>query len=146
MGLFSLVALEAGAILWCFEPGLEQRHLLRDLPPGKRTQLLHYGYINPRHPEWLVICGDAARYWNFPPPGETPNTRLGSMLCAGEAVAVAARAIAPGEELLIEAASDADYHRKMGLRSRQGGEGEAALQSRLPLLQPVVGEPVGRKP
>ncbi|KEF40615.1 MAG: hypothetical protein ER33_16085 [Cyanobium sp. CACIAM 14] len=145
-GLFSAVALEAGAILWRFEPGLEERCLLRDLPPGECRRLLHYGYVNPQHPEWLVICGDDARYWNFPPPGEPPNTRLGSLLHAGEPVVVAARSIAAGEELLIEPGSDADYHRKMGMRPHHRRRSGANLFGHFPLVLPVTGETAARHP
>lgn len=146
LGLFSAVGLEAGAILWRFEPGLEARCLLTDLTAKERSRLLHFGYVNPHNPDWLVICGDEARYWNFPPAGEPANACLGSLLHAGEPVVVAARAIAAGEELLIEAASDADYHRKMGLRPCRRRSAAAIPLGRRPALIPVAGETTARHP
>ena len=134
-GLFTVVALEAGTPLWCYEPGLEQRRRLADLLPGESQRLLHHGYINPERPGWLVICGDDARFWNFPPPGRAANCVLGDRHCAGEAVVVAARAIAAGEELLIEPTSDADYHRKLGLRLQAAGPRPLGLQLLAPPLQ-----------
>jgi len=133
-GLFTVVALEAGTPLWCYEPGLEQRRLLADLLPGESQQLLHHGYINPERPEWLVICGDDARFWNFPTPGLPANCMLGDRHCEGEAVVVAARAIAAGEELLIEPASDADYHRKLGVRFQAAGPRPVGFQLLAPPL------------
>jgi hypothetical protein len=113
-GLFTTVPLLEGMEIWNFDPSLDKRRLLSTLDPCQRLKALHYGYINPRQPEWLVICGDDARYWNFPNPGEAPNARLSDRIRHGENVVVASRGIAAGEELLIEPCSDADYFRKMG--------------------------------
>lgn len=112
-GLFSGVALQAGALIWCFQPGLDRRCRLSGFQESDRLAALHYGYINPASPDWLVICGDKARFWNFPPPGQAANSVLSPHHLHHEALIIAAGPIAPGDELLIEPASDADYFRKM---------------------------------
>jgi hypothetical protein len=61
----------------------------------------------------VVVCGDKARFWNFPPPGDPANAVLSPRIAHGEHLVVAARRIESGEELLIEPASDADYARKL---------------------------------
>lgn len=112
-GLFTVLPLDEGTELWNFDPSIDDRCRLGSLDPLQRIRALHYGYINPSLPEWLVICGDHARYWNFPNPGHAANARLGMRMHCGENVIVACRHIPAGEELLIEPASDADYFRKM---------------------------------
>jgi hypothetical protein len=112
-GLFSLEPLAAGTVLWRFEPGLDQILRLDSLEPDRQMEELHYGYTNPDRPGWVIVCGDGARFWNFPPPGEAANAVLSPLIEHGEHLVIAARAIRPGEELLIEPASDADYLRKL---------------------------------
>jgi len=112
-GLFSIDALAAGTVLWRFEPGLDSVLPLAPLTPAQRMEVLHYGYTNPLRPGWVIICGDGARFWNFPQPGTPPNAVLSPRVEYFEHVVIAARAIQAGEELLIEAASDADYDRKL---------------------------------
>lgn len=112
-GLFSGVPLQAGALIWCFQPGVDRRCRLSALATSDRLAALHYGYINPERPEWLVVCGDKARFWNFPPLGGSANSLVSVQHLHQEAVIVAAGPIAAGDELLIEPASDADYFRKM---------------------------------
>lgn len=112
-GLFCRTRLEPGALLWRFQPGLDRAVCLVGLPERQRLDLLHFGYTNPRRPGWVVVCGDEARFWNFPPPGEPANAVLSSRTAHGEHLVIAARRIEPGEELLIEPASDADYARKL---------------------------------
>lgn len=116
-GLFSRHSVAAGAVLWLYEPGLDRRVRLASLPPSRRERWLHFGYVNPQRPDWLVVCGDQSCYWNFPSPGQSANAHPSDRWVEQEAVIVASRAIAAGEELLIHPSSDADYFRKMGLRS-----------------------------
>ena len=113
LGLFSLAPLAAGTVLWRFEPGLDDALCLDSLTPSRRLELLHYGYTNPARPGWVIVCGDGARYWNFPRPGEAANAVLSGLTEHGEHLVIAAQAIHQGEELLIEAGSDADYIRKL---------------------------------
>lgn len=112
-GVFSVAAVERGTLLWRFEPGLDRVVRLDGLADRQRRHLLHYGYTNPRRPGWVIVCGDGARFWNFPPPGEPANAVLSPRTVHGEHLVIAARGIASGEELLIEPASDADYPRKL---------------------------------
>jgi len=118
-GLYTPSAIEAGAVLWRFDPEIDRRVSLRTLSGDQRLSLLHYGYINPHRPDWVVVCGDQARFWNFPRPGDAANAVPSDQLAQQEALIVAHRAIAAGEELLIHPSSDADYFRKMGLSDGQ---------------------------
>ena len=112
-GVFSLAAQQRGSLLWCFEPDIDHFMRLEGLPERQRQDLLHYGYTNPRRAGWVIVCGDGARFWNFPPPGEPANAVLSPRTVHGEHLVFAARRIECGEELLIEPASDADYARKL---------------------------------
>jgi SET domain-containing protein len=109
LGLFATRPIAAGTVLWRFQAPDDYRV---DVYTASDEQL-HYGYVNPRRPHELVICGGKARYWNFPKEGQTPNAIEGPVDSSGEAVIVAARDIAAGEELLIDLASDADAGRKL---------------------------------
>lgn len=107
-GLFAVESIPAGAPLWIFVPDADLRHALAEAD----AERLHYGFVSP-HTGDLVECGDDARYWNFS-PAEVPPNAVESRICHyGEALIVAARDIAPGEELLIDVASDADASRKL---------------------------------
>ena len=116
-GLYTSSPLEAGAVLWRFDPAVDRRVSLRSLNGDQHLSLLHYGYINPQRPDWVVVCGDQARFWNFPHPGQPANAVPSDRLVHDEALIVASRSIAAGEELLIHPSSDADYFRKMALGS-----------------------------
>jgi uncharacterized protein len=117
MGLYTPSPIAAGAVLWRFDPALDRRVPLQGLRGRHRLSLLHYGYINPHRPDCVVVCGDLSRFWNFPHPGEAANAAPSDQLVHQEALIVATRAIAAGEELLIHPSSDAEYFRKMGLGS-----------------------------
>lgn len=112
-GLFAAAPLAEGTLLWCYQPGLDSRRRLQALPAALRPVALHYGYVNPLEPEWVVVCGDHARFWNFPPLGCAANAIPSARTLHGEALILAARAIRAGEELLIDPSSDADYQRKL---------------------------------
>ena len=112
-GLFAAADLAEGTVLWRFEQGLESRRLLSDLSPTEQLSLLHYGYVNPLAPQWVVVCGDDARVWNFPAVGSPANAIPSVETWQGEALILAARTISAGEELLIDPSSDADYFRKL---------------------------------
>lgn len=75
----------------------------------------HFGYICPRTPDMLSICGDEARYWNFPIFGTSPNCVPKSFDAIGEDIIIATRDIEAGEELLIDMATDLDAARKLNL-------------------------------
>ncbi|MFQ6538138.1 MULTISPECIES: hypothetical protein [Aphanothece] len=112
-GVFSLDRLERGTLLWRFEPACDSAVRLSGLPLTQQQELLHFGYTNPRRPGWVIVCGDSARFWNFPPPGCPANAVLSPRLAHGEHLVIAARTISAGEELLIAPDSDADYRRKL---------------------------------
>jgi SET domain-containing protein len=112
-GLFTTENLKKGTVLWLYESNKESRKRISELSPLELSSTLHYGYINPLQPEYIVICGDNACYWNFPPEGTPANAVPSTELEQGEAVIVASRDIKAGEELLIDARSDLDYKRKL---------------------------------
>ena len=118
-GLFAAESVAEGSLLWCYEPGLERRLCLNELEPDARSTALHYGYVNPLVPSLVVVCGDDARFWNFPPVGSPANAVPSVELLHGEALIIAARDIAAGEELLIDPSSDADYFRKLSVVAPQ---------------------------
>jgi SET domain-containing protein len=116
-GLFTREAARGGTLLWSYQPGLDRRMPLAEAD----LATLHHGYINPRRPGMVTICGDEARWWNFPPEGAAANAVEGLVDATGEARIVAARDIAAGEELWIETASDADAARKLGQTTTETG-------------------------
>lgn len=107
-GLFAAIPIPLGSVLWRF------------MPPDRRILLAHatfeqkhYGYVNPDKPNWLVICGDHACFWNFGLNGEANCGPSSLLLDEGENAIIALRDIAVGEELLITVDSDADACRKL---------------------------------
>lgn len=109
LGIFALKPIRAGTLLWRFQAPDDYRIALNVASDEQK----HFGYVNPRRPNELVVCGRHARYWNFPPAGTPANSIEGAVDASGEATIVAARDIIAGEELLIETASDADAARKL---------------------------------
>ena len=108
VGLFTVAPIKAGTPLYRFGEG-DKRILLSVATNDQK----HYGYVCPRTPEWLSICGDRARFWNFPNDGTPPNAVERDIEASGEAIIVAAGDILAGEELLIDRASDLDAARKL---------------------------------
>jgi len=106
LGLFALNDIPKGTELWAF------------LPPDSRIPIseadsndLHFGYINPENPDFVVKCGDLSRFWNFgihyANCGPSEHRRL------GECVIIALVDIGTGDELLISTESDFDSNRKL---------------------------------
>lgn len=120
LGLYSEIAIPKGHLLWRFNPSIDYR---QEIVPGlnwqRRSELLHWGYVNPSMPNVVVVCGDSSRFWNFSSMHEKPNAVVSHQLYAGEHLILAARDIGAGEELLIEPGSDHDYARKMKEYSRR---------------------------
>jgi hypothetical protein len=115
-GVFALKRVRADAIVWQFEPGLDQKwsdEVLQYTNEGRREFVLERGYLNSRG-EWVVCC-DEAQFLNFPISGEPANTKLGGKL-DGEYLLVASKDIEPGEEITVPPESDGDYGRKMEAR------------------------------
>ena len=119
LGLFAAEPIRQGSILWQFDPSIDRRICLAGLTGQQRFDTLHYGYINPQAPDLVVVCGDDARYWNFPQYGSPANAIVGAEFVHGEALIIASHAICPGDEMLIDPASDADYFRKVSAESHQ---------------------------
>jgi uncharacterized protein len=113
-GIFALQSIHKGQVLWQFTPGLDNnvsRYATEYAEPRTRDFIKERGYLNAKHAHW-VVCVDEAMFWNFPKRGEDPNCILGGEQ-DGEHMILAARDIAPGEELTITPESDGDYQRKM---------------------------------
>jgi SET domain-containing protein len=106
MGLFAAEPIGFGTVVWEFEPPDSRIPLFGALPID-----LHYGYINPLNPDYIVKCGDHAKFWNF---ATSPNCDEGTPPTAKtESVIIAIRDIRKDEELTISLHSDADSWRKM---------------------------------
>jgi SET domain-containing protein len=105
-GLFSKSKIVKGSKLWEFAP------------PDFRIPLksasekdLHFGYINPDNPDFVVVCADHSKYWNFGLDGSNCGPSQKKHL--GEYVIVALEDIKAGAELLISVNSDRDASRKL---------------------------------
>lgn len=112
VGLFTLNPIPKGTIVWRF------RH------PDNRIPIncisgndYHYGYINPKNPLFLVVCGDISRFWNF--GIDNPNCGIADTLVDGEHDILSLRQLEAGEELLISVDSDADSTSKLYGNIRQ---------------------------
>lgn len=111
LGLFAVTDILADTTLYRHNNRVDLR-----IPIGLATiEQLHYGYVNPRNPSFLVICGDNAKFWNFPNQGEAANCVEGWIDEDQEATIVARIDIKAGEELLIDPNSDSDHRRKLKL-------------------------------
>lgn len=109
-GLYATRDIAAGEIVWEFALGDSR------LPWSESSaKQRHFGYVNPAAPAWLVICGDAARWWNFALAANCEEAAPPS--ATHEAPLRAARAIACGEELTVTFTSDADAARKLSARA-----------------------------
>ena len=107
LGLYATREIAAGETVWEFGAGDSR------LPWAESSaEQRHFGYVNPAAPAWLVVCGDAARWWNFALGANCEESAPPS--ATHEAPIRAARAIAAGEELTITFTSDADAARKLG--------------------------------
>lgn len=108
-GLFARQDIAAGSILWMFLDGDSRT------PKAEASEeVMHFGYINPQNPDFVVVCGDCARYWNFGLDGAANCGCSDTIEENGECAIIALRDIAMGEELLITVDSDADACRKLG--------------------------------
>jgi uncharacterized protein len=117
-GVFATEKLEAGRVVWAYEPGIDRGisdFAVRNSEPRVADYIRERGYINPARPMLWIICVDESQFLNFPRKSEVANLSLGGSQ-DGESLLLAAREIQPGEELTVPPESDADYERKMGAR------------------------------
>jgi SET domain-containing protein len=106
MGLFAKHDVPKGTELWAFGEADSR------IPVSEATdEVMHYGYINPENPNFVVVCGDVSRFWNFGLNGS--NSGPSRKKRGGESVIVALLDIKSGEELLISTESDFDALRKL---------------------------------
>jgi uncharacterized protein len=100
LGLFAAEFIPAGAVVWAFDPPVDQRVPLAALdgaPARVRSFVATYGYLEADH---VLLCGDDARFLNHARPANCSSR--------GEAT-VALRDIRPGEELTDDYATTADF-------------------------------------
>lgn len=115
MGLILAEPVKAGDVLWRYAPGQDFKVHRNDVPEVAVKHFKHYAYLHPDRPEWFVMCGDHAIFWNHPMIGKAANAVLSEEQIDGEWSIKAAFDMEAGEELLICPESDADYERKLGL-------------------------------
>lgn len=108
-GIYAAEPIGKGELVWRF--GGADYRITRETAS---LNDLHYGYVNPDKPDFVVKCGDEARFWNFGMPGAR-NCHASTHKTGGEYDIVASRDIRRGEELLICLNSDADAARKLML-------------------------------
>jgi len=113
LGLFAAHPIREGTPTWRFHPGIDVRlsdEALAALPAPVRRQFMRYTYRCPETGDY-VLCSDDARYFNH---SDDPNT-VSIRTPDGEAIDVAARDIAAGEELTCDYRRfDADWGSKVG--------------------------------
>lgn len=112
-GVFAVNEIPKGRLIWRYQPHMDSRVRLADLrhqsEPSRRS-IMHYGYVNPEKPEFVVVCGDNSRFMNFDDPA---NTEVSKEMHYGEFDLIACRTIRPGEEITVSFESDADAARKI---------------------------------
>jgi SET domain-containing protein len=109
LGLFAARPIKKGTSIWTYREPADRRKPVKDAT----LQELHFGYVNPENPDYVVICGDCAEWWNF---DLNPNCDLAfPPTKEREADIIAVRDIKANEELTISLDSDHDASRKMKL-------------------------------
>lgn len=114
-GVFAKEKILKGVPIWSYSRIFDHvipQHVLVRAPKDEQKKLLVRGYRNPHNTEEIVMCGDEAQFMNFPPLQVDPNVIVSGNI-DGFDILVASKDIEPGEELLVEAASDLDYTTKM---------------------------------
>lgn len=99
LGLFAAQAIPRGTRIWEFAPGFDlelSEEELQTLSEPCRAQVLAYAYYNAARLRY-ILCSDDARFVNH---SQSPNTlSVGFGERDIEGMTIAARDIAPGEEL-----------------------------------------------
>lgn len=104
LGVFAAAPIEAGTVVWRFEPGLDLEFTpdrVAGLPAHVRRWFDHFGYRDRRTGLW-VLCFDDARFMNH---ADDPNTRPDFGIDPPRGVDVAATQIAEGEEITSDYAT-----------------------------------------
>ena len=100
LGIFAAEPIAKGTPVWRFTPGFDL-----ELPPARldeatedqRTQLLHFGYIDPRLGTYILCC-DGAHFINH---SDTANI-LPDFTGDPHGIDIAVRDIAAGEEITAD--------------------------------------------
>jgi uncharacterized protein len=109
-GLFAEVDIPKGTLVWRFSKLTDQIVPL-DFALTLPELIMDRGYINPRHPDKVVFCGDDSKFMNF-----SDHPSLKEVVKEPESELIASRNIKAGEELTVAPSTDADYRRKMESR------------------------------
>ncbi len=108
IGLFAAERIRRGTVIWRLTPGVDVLlgpEQIEALPAASRWQIEKYTYLD-RMLGRFVLCGDDARFFNH---SDDPNCHDHPDAEGG--FTVAARDIAPGEELTSDYASFDANHR-----------------------------------
>jgi hypothetical protein len=108
-GLYAMQDIPKDTVVYFFNPDIDDTMLLNDASDEDR----HFGYACRTRPKILSICGDMARFWNFPNPDEAANCVESDIMLFGEPIVVATNGIMAGEELLICPLTDLLYESKV---------------------------------
>lgn len=114
-GVFALTEIKKGEVVWSFSRIFDHvipQYVAVRADKKEQHKLLVRGFRNPHSTEEIVMCGDEAQFMNFPPMSHDPNVIVSGNI-DGFDILIAAVDIAPGDELLVEPASDLDYTVKM---------------------------------
>ena len=109
IGLFSVVDIPKGTVIWRWDPSLDQEipwDIAQKWPQTAQKFLQTYAYRNLDNKTWM-LCGDAARHMNH---SFTPNIHGNGPYAEGPAI----QDIRAGEELTIDYRGfDPDFEKKL---------------------------------
>lgn len=97
VGCFAAEKINAGAVVWCYDPRVDIQmspNDLNELPAAAREQVLRYGYMDTDG--WVTICYDDARCINH---ADAPNVMAGGTY---DSYDVAVRDIEVDEEITTD--------------------------------------------
>lgn len=100
LGCFSSERIEAGQMVWTFNPDLDlvmKEEFLNSLPQGARENLLNYAFVSRRTGDY-ILCSDDSKFTNH---SDQPNVKCLIPECANgnELECFAVKTILPGEEI-----------------------------------------------
>lgn len=125
LGLFSLVDIRKGALVWLFDARFDNCYFREDLAgvPGPfRALVERYGFDHPSDSDLVVMDCDEGRFMAH---DETPNIDL-----SGRLRGVAARGIHAGEELTTNHAAIGRGQMRIGSPARRSRSAMASVAAK----------------
>lgn len=110
-GIFTTTAVKRSEVIWTYNPEMDFRIPLKEMD----ERAMHFAYVNRENPEWAVLCGDHAIYWNF--AMDFNCTESCPPRRDFESPIVAIRDISADDELTLCFCTDADAMRKLSFQS-----------------------------